>query len=200
MLCTDLRPNTIQIFHHDWDRAVLFLSPDIGRSHMHNSFTHLVFGLTMFLKVTRFSTIRAHGPSLWACERSTQVLVAAMQESIIACEENGLHKASTVDKYKSLYHTQLPHQQHYLPIPIHYPSLLSSPTEQQPYLNYLDKMCDFTEIQYICQHTRRVLTGWYPRYQESHVRCQFENNTARITKIEGRLAEYCPDWHYFVYP
>jgi hypothetical protein len=93
---------------------------------MHHSFTHLVFRLTKFLKGTRFSTIRAYGPSLWAFERSTQVLVAAMQQSIIACEESGLHKASTVDKYKSLYQTQLPHQQHFLPIPIHYPSLLSS--------------------------------------------------------------------------
>ncbi|TID15221.1 hypothetical protein E6O75_ATG08474 [Venturia nashicola] len=52
-------------------------------------------------------------------------------------------------------------------------------------------MCDYTQVEYTCTHTRYTVRAWCIKYQETHKRCP-----ANVTAIEYRLDEkcgvYCP--------
>ncbi|KAF2628694.1 hypothetical protein BU25DRAFT_338994 [Macroventuria anomochaeta] len=47
-------------------------------------------------------------------------------------------------------------------------------------------MCDYTQVQYKCNHVRYVVRAWCTKYQETHKRCP-----ANVIAIEYRLDEDC---------
>ncbi|OAL52336.1 hypothetical protein IQ07DRAFT_585545 [Pyrenochaeta sp. DS3sAY3a] len=49
-------------------------------------------------------------------------------------------------------------------------------------------MCDYTQVQYKCNHLRYVVRAWCTKYQETHKRCP-----ANVVAIEYRLDENCSD-------
>ncbi|KAF1834366.1 hypothetical protein BDW02DRAFT_498509 [Decorospora gaudefroyi] len=47
-------------------------------------------------------------------------------------------------------------------------------------------MCDYTQVQYKCNHFRYVVKAWCTKYQQTHIRCP-----PNLTAVEYRLGENC---------
>ncbi|KAG9666518.1 hypothetical protein KCV03_g10405, partial [Aureobasidium melanogenum] len=47
-------------------------------------------------------------------------------------------------------------------------------------------MCDYTKVQYRCDHLRYTVRAWCVRYQESHKRCP-----PNVVAVEYRFEEPC---------